>query len=198
MSRLPLGFILCTLAGSVVACASHQQSSTPSLTVEPLPPSQHPWMQQADLSPSEQSPGADSRTLIIHPLTRVGTDAAGRPAILLHLEFHDKFNQDVKAFGIARVALQGPDRDGSREWQVDLREPRNNALTYDGLVTRTYTIPLGGIPNWLILWSQDEIKTTNASSFQPELRVWFTLEPPPGAKPGEDGRTLRASRKLTH
>ena len=191
MSRLLVGFISCALAAPFGACTGPRQGPSGAPTIEPLPPTD-PSHEHSDAP--EAATTSDSRSMIIHPLTRVGTDAAGKPAILLHLEFHDTFDQDIKAFGVARVRLTASGQGEERQWLVDLRDPKTNALMYDSLVTRTYTIPLGGLPSWLILWSTAEIKTTHVSDTAPELRVWFTPEP---GKPGEQPRTLRASRKLT-
>ena len=92
--------------------------------------------------------------LVVHPLTRVGTDGEGKPAIIVHLEVRDEFGQSIKALGVVRVELLKPGGFGvDREWVADLRSARANAQMYDDLVTRTYMLPLGGVPEWVINWS---------------------------------------------
>ena len=46
--------------------------------------------------------------IAVHPLTRVGADSAGNPALLLYLEVHDEFGQSIKALGRIRVELYRP------------------------------------------------------------------------------------------
>jgi hypothetical protein len=120
----------------------------------------------------------------IHPLTRVATDAAGRPIIICHVELRDRFEQNIKALGAMRVELYGraaagddrqhdavppptptaPGADNPVQpaqtlrqqlvWNIDLTDPDTNALFYDDLITRTYTLTLGGIPDWVFNWSR--------------------------------------------
>lgn len=122
----------------------------------------------------------------IHPLTRVATDAAGRPIIICHVELRDRFEQNIKALGTMRVELYGRAATGDDRqndsvqrptpappgadtptpvqpaqtlrqqlvWDIDLTDPDTNALFYDDLITRTYTLTLGGVPDWVINWSR--------------------------------------------
>ena len=136
---------------------------------------------------------------MIHPLTRIGTDITGTPAILLHMDIRDRFDQSIKALGTLRAQLvtQGATATGSsdedgRIWDVDLRNAQVNAIMYDDLVTRTYTVPLGGLPDWLIAWSREQHvdDPTAPHADRPDLRIWFTITD------GRGERTLRATRRL--
>ena len=98
--------------------------------------------------------------IVLHPLTRIGTDPNGKPALVVHLEMRDRFGQSIKALGRLRVELYKPVSDGSGGvqaqdvvWNVDLSNPERNALLYDDLVTRTYTVTLGDLPEWLLGWA---------------------------------------------
>jgi hypothetical protein len=64
-------------------------------------------------------------------------------------------------------------------WDVDLADPDRNALLYDDLVTRTYTITLGGLPET----SPDD---------PPTLTAEFTFN-----TSSNTPRILRAERHLT-
>ena len=62
--------------------------------------------------------------------------------------------------GRLRIELYRPvsDRPGGPEtqdavWNIDLRDPRENAAVYDDLVTRTYTVYLASLPSWLDDWA---------------------------------------------
>jgi hypothetical protein len=115
--------------------------------------------------------------LAVHPLTRFGVDAEDRPVIVCHFELRDAFSQPVRALGIARVELFRPGSefaDGSQIqdliWRTDLSTPQENARHFDGLVTRTYTLSLGGLPEWLLDWRTD---VGNAGAVSPTIRVTF-------------------------
>ncbi len=115
--------------------------------------------------------------LAIHPLTRIGVDASGVPVIVCHFELRDAFGQPVRTLGVARVELFRPGSefaDGSQIqdliWRTDLSTPEENARHYDGLVTRTYTLSLGGLPQWLLAWHAGE---GAAGAVSPTIRVTF-------------------------
>lgn len=115
--------------------------------------------------------------LAIHPLTRIGVDAAANPVIVCHFELRDAYAQPVRALGIARVELFRPGSefaDGSQiqdlVWRTDLSSPEENARHYDGLVTRTYTLSLGGLPRWLLEWRDGE---GGVGTVSPTIRVSF-------------------------
>lgn len=115
--------------------------------------------------------------LAIHPLTRFGTDAQGRPVIVCHFELRDDYAQPVRALGIARVELFRPGSefaDGSQiqdlVWRTDLSTPEANARYYDGLVTRTYTLSLGGLPEWLLAWRDGD---GGPGAVSPTIRVTY-------------------------
>lgn len=115
--------------------------------------------------------------LAIHPLTRFGVDAGGRPVIVCHFELRDAYAQPVRSLGIARVELFRPGSefaDGSQIqdliWRTDLSTPEENARHFDGLVTRTYTLSLGGLPEWLLDWRAD---AGNTGAVSPTIRVTF-------------------------
>lgn len=85
--------------------------------------------------------------VLVHPLTRVGVDADGRPALLAHLELRDRFDQHTRALGVFRIVVtHGLDE---VDWEIDLRDPVQNARLFDDLVTRTYALTLSQIPAWV-------------------------------------------------
>lgn len=108
--------------------------------------------------------------LAIHPLTRIGVDSQRRPALVLHFELRDQFDQNTRALGVLEVGVQRPGIDplvagggsggagddslGEATWRVDLGEPERNAMLFDDLVTRTYVITLTDLPEWMIAWSE--------------------------------------------
>lgn len=108
--------------------------------------------------------------LVIHPLTRMGVDSQGRPALLLHFELLDQFDQNTRALGVLDVGVQRPGLDpllagggsggggdgslGEATWRVDLTRPETNALLFDDLITRTYVITLTDPPDWLVAWAE--------------------------------------------
>lgn len=136
--------------------------------------------------------------LIIHPLTRVSTDTAGKPALLIYLELRDQYGQVVKALGQVRVELMatgsllpgsGRDARAERIWDIDLRDPNRNALLFDGLITRTYALTLGDLPDWMVAWSE-----SGGQNAGPTVNVTFTLF----AADRPEGRTeLQAETRLT-
>lgn len=118
--------------------------------------------------------------LAIHPLTRFAADADGNPVIVCHFELRDRFEQAIRALGTARVELFRPGSefaDGSQTqdliWRTDLSTPEANARQFDDLVTRTYTLSLGGLPDWLLAWRDGEGEGAGAGAVSPTLRVTF-------------------------
>jgi hypothetical protein len=113
--------------------------------------------------------------LAIHPLTRFGVDGAGDSVIVCHFELRDDYDQPVRALGVARVELFRPGSefaDGSQIqdliWRTDLSTPEENARHFDGLITRTYTLSLGGLPEWLLAWRAGD---GGSSAVSPTIRV---------------------------
>lgn len=114
--------------------------------------------------------------LRIHPLTRItritretsGKTGAVETQLACHLELKDRFGHAVKALGRMRIELYRPTssepggvgggvvENQDLVWEVDLRDPEKNALLYDDLVTRTYALHLGGLPEWVVRWSAGE------------------------------------------
>ncbi len=163
MTRRPLPFFGplagCALTASIAACAQDQEPAAGSAPIL-----------------SE----ARAERLAIHPLTRFGADAAGKPVIVCHFELRDRFDQGVRALGTARVELFRPGSefaDGSQTqdliWRTDLSTPEANARQFDDLVTRTYTLSLGGLPDWLLAWRDGEGSGAGAGAVSPTLRVTF-------------------------
>ena len=134
--------------------------------------------------------------IVVSPLTRVGIDSGGDAAVFLHLDFRDPAEKSIKAFGKLRVELfqsvappaASADANApqpARSWDADLADPVRNALSYDEMITRTYTINLGGVPEWLVHWARHEADApapslgvqcipVNTSDSQP-LRTTYTL-----------------------
>lgn len=91
----------------------------------------------------------------IHPLTRLDHDTAGALILVCHLEFKDAWDDTCKGVGKLSVQLYRPSGGrasglGSQElaWDVDLGSLDTNAALYDP-ATRTYRIPLDGVPGWV-------------------------------------------------
>jgi len=91
--------------------------------------------------------------LRVHPLTRWTRDAERDVVIRAHVELLDAWEHPVKELGVFRVELRRVrETVGSSEsvagepelrWEVDLRDPQQNAgVFYDG-VTQTYELTLG-------------------------------------------------------
>jgi hypothetical protein len=89
--------------------------------------------------------------LRVHPLTRLTKDVAGTPVLALHLELRDGANQVVKCLGVVRAEVVKPEAGAPvQRWEVDLRDPRPNADAFDDVVTRTYALRLGSLPEELV------------------------------------------------
>ena len=163
-----------------------------------------------------RQPIAPAGSLAVSPLTRVGIDPSGDPTIFLHLEFRDSSQKIVKAFGRLHVELYmhnpgGLARAGAtpgattgappasqslvQSWDDDLADPVRNALAFDEMITRTYKINLGGLPDPLIRWARREpppAAAATADAEAPTLIVQFL----PAAATTPD-QTLRATHTLT-
>lgn len=136
--------------------------------------------------------------LTIHPLTRIGVDPKGQPALLMHLELRDRFDQNTRALGAVRIEIQAPSHtavsaasDGSRSseslaWNIDLRDPDQNALLFDDLITRTYALTLTGLPRWL---------TESPNAAGATVAAAFTFPDP--ESPAGPPRTLTDTARLT-
>lgn len=135
--------------------------------------------------------------VVVSPLTRVGIDPSGDAALFLHIDFRDSEDRSIKAFGLLRAELfqaaapATPAADPSaaqpaRSWDADLADPVRNSLSYDEMITRTYTINLGGIPEWLVRWSRHE-----ADGSAPTIVVQFI------PKNSSDTKPLRTTYTLT-
>lgn len=87
--------------------------------------------------------------LRLHPLTRVQVDAGGEVTLWLHAELFDRWGHSVKSPGVFAVSVEavGGGQESGR-WSEDVREGARNALFWDR-VTRTYRLPLTGLPGWL-------------------------------------------------
>lgn len=138
--------------------------------------------------------------LLVSPLSRVGLEGIGGPSIQLHLDFRDGADKSTKAFGSLHVELYPPapatagtdpkapqpTRPIAQSWDADLADPLRNALMFDEMITRTYTITLTGVPEWLIQWTRKEGPETTG---QPTVVVQFT--------PKNGDKVLRTTYSLT-
>jgi hypothetical protein len=92
-------------------------------------------------------------SMVIHPLTRLDSDASGKRWLYCHLEFRDSWGDSAKAAGKLELQLYRPSGTrglGRQElvWSVDLADLEQNASLYDP-ATRTYRLPLESPPAWL-------------------------------------------------
>lgn len=94
-------------------------------------------------------------SLRIFPLTHLGTDDKGVPAIICHIELADRWGDSVKALGRMRVTISraegGLGATTARQelaWDVRLDDESTNAEAFDP-TTQTYRLLLGGLPPWL-------------------------------------------------
>ncbi len=156
-------------AAGLVSCASNDTGPVHAT----FSPSSPDGPAQTDLS-AVRSTSADHNALLpvrvrIHPLTRLerSPDAAAATApdatawqIACHIELSDAYGHTTKGLGRLRIELYRPrsDRADGPEtqdavWNIDLRDPKENAGVYDDLVTRTYTVYLASLPRWLEDWA---------------------------------------------
>lgn len=100
----------------------------------------------------------------VYPLTHLepattetvgGKEVMREARILVHLEFRDAWGDGTKAVGPLTLLVYGP-QDGKagaaavqqRRYDIDLSDLRRNAELFDP-ATRTYRVPLAGLPEWL-------------------------------------------------
>ncbi|MBX3388068.1 MAG: hypothetical protein KF691_01290 [Phycisphaeraceae bacterium] len=95
-------------------------------------------------------------------------DVTPKPAevrIIAHLEFRDSWGDGTKAIGPLVIFLYGPSAGNNarnsddpdafsnatqqRRYDIDLSDLRRNAELFDP-ATRTYRIPLSGLPQWIV------------------------------------------------
>lgn len=94
-------------------------------------------------------------------------------------------SEDRRGGGDRTAPIQVEDR----VWTVDLRSPDRNALLFDDLVTRTYTVPLGGLPDWLVAWWRGDSRVNAAT---PTVVLTYTI-----VAAGEADVVLRAAYRLS-
>lgn len=181
------------VGGWVCGCAGSDASEQGGAIGRGIPPVESsiegaPSVQSGTVEIDEDESWVGSATegerVVVHPLTRVGADADGRSALLLHLEVRDRFGQSIKALGEVRVELISSGQGAGRAWVVDLRDAGVNAELFDDLVTRTYVLPLGGVPEWLSAWAKGE----EGGAESARVRVRFRV--------AEGGKELRASERV--
>lgn len=133
--------------------------------------------------------------LRVHPLTRVTRDPDGAAVLACHIELRDATHQVVKCLGVARVRLRTgqaptPGDGAARAWEIDLRDPAANAEAFDDVVTRTYALRLGSLPEQLARLADAPGGAANEAAFAVE--VVFLFKDAQG-----DVRELHASGDLT-
>ncbi len=116
----------------------------------PLPPS----------NPTGPSP-ADN----IPPMDTVAAQKRSEVRLITHIDFRDAWGDSTKAIGAMTILLYGPgsspnatpdpasvpEKSSStqlRRYDIDLTDLKRNAELYDP-ATRTYRIPLAGLPDWI-------------------------------------------------
>jgi hypothetical protein len=133
--------------------------------------------------------------LRVHPLTRVTRDPDGAAVLACHIELRDATHQVVKCLGVARVRVRTgqaatPGDGAARAWELDLRDPLENAQAFDDVVTRTYALRLGSLPEELAKLA--DAHGSGASEAAYAVDVVFLFKDAPG-----DVRELHASGDLT-
>lgn len=137
--------------------------------------------------------------LVIHPLTALTARNSGTPVLVAHLELLDRFEQNTRALGRLRLRVLRPGRiepdldvphagTAGATWLIDLTDPDRNAVYYDDLVTRTYTITLSDLPDWLADWAAQRDQSTSP----PMLAAEFTFADQDGR-----ARALRDTMSLS-
>lgn len=114
----------------------------------------------------------------VYPLTHLepastetvgGKEVKREARIVVHLEFKDAWGDGSKAVGPLTLFVYGP-QDGragaasvqQRRYDIDLSDLRRNAELFDP-ATRTYRVPLAGLPEWLSALSSQPGKDAMAN-----------------------------------
>ena len=101
----------------------------------------------------------------VYPLTHLepastetvgGKETKREARIVVHLEFRDAWGDGSKAVGPLTLFVYGPENGKAgggaavqqRRYDIDLSDLRRNAELFDP-ATRTYRVPLAGLPEWL-------------------------------------------------
>lgn len=133
----------------------------------------------------------------VFPLTRLGRDEAGEPAIVCHVELRDRWGDPVKALGQLQVQLyrpmEGIDKGTAAQilkWDVALDDERINAQSFDP-ATRTYRLVLVGLPAWIGERVDPPAEGENRPRARLEVRAVFqTLGPNGEERVLRDGMVL--------
>ncbi len=124
-----------------------------------------------DPTPTSAAQALSPRELVISPLTSIRRSESVEDQLVVHLAVQDGFAQPIKALGTLVIELTAPPprnvggggrggadpdapppplhTDGTSttaRWEIDLRDPEANASAFDGLVSKTYVLRLGGLP----------------------------------------------------
>lgn len=130
----------------------------------------------------------------VFPLTHLGRDEHGEPAIICHVELRDRWGDSVKALGPLQIQLYRPEGglDATSavqilRWDVPLNDERENAASYDP-ATQTYRLVLVGLPSWI---GQRADADPSRQPVQLEVRAVFqTLGPNGEERVLRDGMVL--------
>ena len=170
---------------ALTGCGGSRDAADPTRPVFPSNPADPGFDPNAPDTGTRGAPDFDSllpARVRIHPLTRLSRESAGGAQaqwqIACHVELRDKSGHVVKGLGRLRLELYRPTSEGSggpetqdAVWNIDLRDPSENARIYDDLVTRTYTIYLASLPGWLQQWAAQGEEEASASA-----PAWVTLK----------------------
>lgn len=205
----PLALAL-AVAGVCASCSGGSAGSGPSVSPRYAP---HRSVDTDDASlPAGDTASLWPDSLRVHSLTRIepGDGTPGSEEIVCHVELLDRHGHNTKALGVLRVELYrlsgagtgapagGPGAEGTQElvWVADLTDPDDNALRYDNLVSRSYVVHLGGVPEWLLRRNgnargegADGSGAGAPGGAGGVLKVYFTYREPTGAAGGGAGRT---------
>lgn len=134
-------------------------------------------------------------SIAVHPLSRVGESVSGR-VLVVHLQVLDAEGRPTRSSGPLRVELRrgkaGARLDeaeiarllgqaAERVWDVTLDSGLNPQTRFDALVTQTYVLEFGGLPEWAEQWASDARSDRQLAENQPVLTVRLT----PPSVPGE-------------
>lgn len=141
--------------------------------------------------------------LRISPLTRITRDESGAPIIALHFELRDSFGHVIKCLGIAQVDLfrGDPESDPSlglqqplQSWQVDLRDPAENAAAFDDVVTHAYVLHLASLPPQIARLADAPVPSGDDAPPPHALRVRFLFKTTEGNSMQVDAMASLLSR----